>query len=90
MLISNTGDALICDFGLSRMIAASRSFAVLKTEIKGTAQYLAYELIYDSKSKHTAKTDVWAFGMTVFVSVFYTFFASATQYVISRAEGTSC
>ena len=71
--MSSAGDALICDFGSSRMIAASRSLANLSSGLKGTPRYLAYELLVAPESSdgrlsgHTMKSDVWAFGMTIYV-----------------------
>ncbi|KAL5493022.1 hypothetical protein ACEPAI_4470 [Sanghuangporus weigelae] len=66
VLISRSGDALLCDFGFSRMITASRTYAKISTTIKGTDRYMAPEFFNIPDSKHSKKTDVWAFGMTVF------------------------
>ncbi|KAL5504702.1 hypothetical protein ACEPAH_7365 [Sanghuangporus vaninii] len=70
VLVSASGNALICDFGCSRMVAASRSLANLSSGIRGTSRYLAYELVAPVPSCHTQKTDVWAFGMTVYELAF--------------------
>ncbi|KAL5504703.1 hypothetical protein ACEPAH_7366 [Sanghuangporus vaninii] len=70
VLVSASGDALICDFGCSRIIAASRSLANVSSGIRGTSRYLAYELVAPIPSCHTQKTDVWAFGMTVYELAF--------------------
>ena len=67
ILVSESGDARICDFGCSRMISASLSMANLSSSPKGTLRYLACELI-TGKTGYTRETDVWAFGMTIFVS----------------------
>ncbi|KAL5513805.1 hypothetical protein ACEPAH_4206 [Sanghuangporus vaninii] len=66
VLISNSGDALLCDFGCSRMITATRTYAKISTTVKGTERYMAPEFFNSSHSKHSKKTDIWAFGMTVF------------------------
>ncbi|OCB88110.1 kinase-like protein [Sanghuangporus baumii] len=66
VLISNSGDALLCDFGLSRMITASRTYAKMTSTIKGTDRYMAPEFFDPPYTKHSEKTDIWAFGMTVF------------------------
>ncbi|KAL5531785.1 hypothetical protein ACEPAF_5347 [Sanghuangporus sanghuang] len=72
IMISKAGDALICDFGCARMVDASRSFANLTSGVNGTSRYLAYELLVplDSNDElptiHSMKTDVWAFGMTMY------------------------
>lgn len=70
IVIANSGDARICDFGGSRIAYASKSVAKPSTGIRGTPRYLAYELItlLDQHPRHTKESDVWAFGMTVFVS----------------------
>ncbi|KAL5532021.1 hypothetical protein ACEPAF_5585 [Sanghuangporus sanghuang] len=70
VLVSASGNALICDFGCSRMVAASWSLANLSSGIRGTSRYLAYELVAPVPSCHTQKTDVWAFGMTVYELAF--------------------
>ncbi|KAL5523312.1 hypothetical protein ACEPAF_1579 [Sanghuangporus sanghuang] len=72
VLLTTTLDARICDFGCSRMLAASRSLANMSSGIRGTFRYLAYELLATPASggqttaRHTKETDVWAFGMTVY------------------------
>lgn len=47
---------------------ASRTLAQLSSGEKGTSRYLAYELL-KGQADYNAQTDVWAFGMTVFVSI---------------------
>ena len=69
ILVSNDGEALICDFGCSRMLAASRTLAQLTSDLKGTSSYLSYELVTERCMGHTKQSDVWAFGMTIFVSI---------------------
>ncbi|KAL5504701.1 hypothetical protein ACEPAH_7364 [Sanghuangporus vaninii] len=70
VLVSTSGDALICDFGCSLMMAASRSLANLSSGVRGTTRYLACELVAPLPLGHTEKTDVWAFGMTVYEPAF--------------------
>ena len=57
---------MICDFGCSRLLNASRSLAEVTTTTKGTQQYWAPELIdgVDINAKQSKATDVWSFGMT--------------------------
>ncbi|KAI5115200.1 hypothetical protein M0805_005348 [Coniferiporia weirii] len=72
ILISSSGEPRICDFGISRMVAASRTFSFASTTggIGGTIRYTSTELLnpmdqqFDTYSK---ASDVWAFGMTVLV-----------------------
>lgn len=73
VVVTASGDARICDFGGSRAADASRSVAKPSTGIRGTQRYLSYEIVAlpDQYSRHTNESDVWAFGMTVFVSSAY-------------------
>ena len=67
--MSSDGHAKLCDFGVSRMVSASSSMANLSTGPTGTIRYLAYEFLSGSSEEmmYTTKSDVWAFGMTVYV-----------------------
>ena len=70
VLISNTGLPLICDFGISRMLAASQSMDTTTSgQLRGSSRWMAIELfdVGDSSPIHTFQSDVWAFGMTVHV-----------------------
>lgn len=73
IVITDDGDARICDFGGSHITAASKSVAKPSTGIRGTLRYIAYELVAstDQYLMHTKESDVWAFGMTIFVSLAY-------------------
>ena len=66
------GDALLCDFGASDILQASSEFGRKKDgTIIGTGVYFAPELIQidDEVVAHqTNATDVWAFGITIYVS----------------------
>lgn len=89
VLVSSSGDALICDFGCSRMITASQSLAKVSSGLKGTPRYQAYELLSEGGFKgYTKEADVWAFGMTVYVSTFITLMILHT--LSYRLEGTPC
>ena len=71
VLISNTGLPLICDFGISRLLAASQTLDMNASgQLRGSPRWMAIELFSgegDSHPTHTLKTDVWAFGMTTYV-----------------------
>ena len=78
VVISSTGIPKICDFGCARMIASTRTLAQLTATTRGTIQYFAPELLpVDLQAqgsmdaarapKQSKKTDVWAFGMTIYV-----------------------
>lgn len=69
IVVSPEGRALICDFGSSRMILATRTLVNMTSGPKGTVNYLAPELVDFSNPhiKHSKETDVWAFSMTLYV-----------------------
>ena len=70
ILISKYGQPLICDFGISRMLDSSQSNFVSTTHddcVRGSARWMAQELIASAEAKHTKETDVWAYGMTLYV-----------------------
>lgn len=62
---------MIADFGCSRMFFASRSLAKVTATTKGTVLFWAPELLDIDNDEipvpQTKATDVWAFGMTVYV-----------------------
>ncbi|EJC99172.1 kinase-like protein, partial [Fomitiporia mediterranea MF3/22] len=70
VLVNHLGDPLICDFGISRMLSSTVTFAgATSGGIKGSMRWMAYELLdFSSDGHHTKESDVWAFGMTVYVS----------------------
>jgi len=65
VLIGLKGEALICDFGVSRVIGC-RSF---NTSLAGTLPFMAPELFPDEDNdvppSHTKETDVWACGLVL-------------------------
>jgi serine/threonine protein kinase len=61
ILLDKDGNAFLCDFGL----AAARSEGELFTEIVGTKQYYAPELL--CTQNYTEKVDIWAFGVVLFL-----------------------
>lgn len=70
-MVSRSGAPRICDFGISRMIAASQSFGETSTQtgIRGSVRWMAPELLAISsgpQAEHTMESDIWAFGMTVY------------------------
>ncbi len=70
MLVSSDNQALLTGFGVSRMEALSAGFTT--HPVKGSIRWQAREF-FDSPNgespapTHTAMTDIWAFGMTVYV-----------------------
>jgi serine/threonine protein kinase len=73
VLISSAGAPMLTDFGLSTMRAVSEYMSDT-TGFKGTVRWMAIEFfpLHETSSgcmiKPNEKTDVWAFGMTVYVS----------------------
>ena len=70
VLVSDSYEAVICDFGESCVIQGSESFfqTTDTSGIAGTLRWMAYELL-EGQGKPTMKSDTWAFGMTVYVSL---------------------
>jgi serine/threonine protein kinase len=72
-LISFEGIPMLSDFGVSSIFAASQVISDTTT-LKGSARWMAIEFYTQMSSssgmvvKANEKTDVWAFGMTVYVS----------------------
>lgn len=73
--MSEHGEPLICDFGISRMLDSSQSNFVSTThngQLRGSMRWMARELLRpdgDEEPKHSKETDVWAYGMTLYVSL---------------------
>ncbi|KAL5476853.1 hypothetical protein ACEPAI_3039 [Sanghuangporus weigelae] len=72
VLISESGGPLLCDFGVSRMLVASRSFdfssSLTGGGLRGTLRFMSKELLRAtdlSPATYSTASDVWAFGMTV-------------------------
>jgi serine/threonine protein kinase len=65
ILVNDKGEALLCDFGLARLLEYS---GCTTDNIVGTARWMAPELIVSGPvlklPQVTTCTDVWAFAMT--------------------------
>lgn len=68
VLVSASGQPMICDFGISRVMNTTSS---LSGNSPGSLRWMAREFIDGSMNilQPTMKTDVWAFGMTVYVCI---------------------
>lgn len=69
VLISDDGTPLLSDFGISHVLM-SENTAVIKTSsgnTSGTLRWMAYEQLTADYPIYTIPTDIWAFGMTVYV-----------------------
>ncbi|KAB5596481.1 Rap guanine nucleotide exchange factor [Ceratobasidium theobromae] len=69
VLVSATGEALLADFGLSKIVAEEEGAAVASTSLEnaGSSRWMAPELFQvdasTSSSSVTPQSDVWSFGM---------------------------
>lgn len=72
MLIAHDGRAVLSDFGVSRLLVNSKT-VIGTTALKGVMRWMAPELIEPDEEVetrhacHTKATDVWAFGMVIYV-----------------------
>jgi serine/threonine protein kinase len=71
--MSRTGVPMLSDFGVSRVMVASQ-VVTESTSFKGSTRWMAPELFLPSDETlgritvtANKKTDVWAFGMTIYV-----------------------
>ena len=66
ILIDDGGNALLADFGLSRIL---ESTGLTTKSIAGSCRWMAFELMYaddpEAEEVFTTETDVWALGMTI-------------------------
>ncbi|GKB45291.1 serine-threonine/tyrosine-protein kinase catalytic domain-containing protein [Tanacetum coccineum] len=67
ILLHNSWEAKISDFGLSKICPKNKQFYV-KTMVKGTFGYLDPDYFYTSKL--TRKSDVYAFGLVLFEALY--------------------
>ena len=71
-MVKRDGRPVLSDFGISRLLINSVTIAGT-TSIKGNMRWMAPELLIPEEgvvlehSCHTKATDVWAFGMVVYV-----------------------
>ncbi len=56
----------MADFGISHIITTSA--ASTTTGVGGSVRWMAVELLAVEAGKHTKQTDVWAYGMVIYVS----------------------
>ena len=66
MLISENGQVLLTDFGLSFLTSSSFDLSTQKKG-GGTLHWMAPEVIYSNLAEVSAASDVWSFAMTMLV-----------------------
>lgn len=64
-MISDTGRPCLSDFGLSKVLKLEGMTAT--SELGGSLRWMSPELLHDD-DVHSAKSDVWAYAMTVLAS----------------------
>lgn len=72
--MSSAGEPMIGDFGLSHMMSATQTLVAATNHeggVKGTVRWMAAELfdVEEGEAGHTKASDMWAYGMTVYVSL---------------------
>jgi serine/threonine protein kinase len=68
VLIDENGNPRLCDFGLSRMVEETSLWNTSATRAPGTFRWKAPELLSGEQRTVTTESDMYAFGMTCFVS----------------------
>ena len=69
IVVSPSGQPLLCDFGISFMILSSQTLTSTTGGFTGSLPWTSPELL-ENTTKHTVESDVWAFGMTIYVSTY--------------------
>jgi serine/threonine protein kinase len=75
--VTHDGRPMLADFGISRLMTENGSIADT-TYLEGSVRWMSIELV-DALLRgsyhltHTKESDMWAFGMVLFVSLKYIF-----------------
>ncbi|KAG8938824.1 hypothetical protein FRC04_007422 [Tulasnella sp. 424] len=64
VIVSDEGNAKICDFGISKLMQKNPSGFTTTASVKGTLRYSSPEML-DLDGESTTASDVWAFGMLI-------------------------
>jgi serine/threonine protein kinase len=72
VLIADDGRAVLSDFGISR-VWVNNATITAPTSVMGSCRWMAPELLGSADEQdhpsHTKASDVWAFGMVVYVRI---------------------
>ena len=73
VFVDSLGNVRIGDFGLSRMLSDESLWVTSATQAPGTVRWMAFELfgLDDDHVEHTKASDMWAYGMIIYVSIFH-------------------
>lgn len=63
-LVNDQGKAMLCDFGLARILEEIPSGLTTSRAKTGTLRYLSPELLGEDP-RHTCQSDAWAWGCLV-------------------------
>lgn len=66
-LVNDAGDAMLCDFGLARILEDVPSGLTTTSAPGCTLRYAAPELVAGDGSVHSLASDVWAWGCLLLV-----------------------
>jgi len=72
--VSEDGEPLLADFGISRFMSSTQTFGGASTDIRGSVRWMAVELLsiapQESETSypsfHSKESDVWAYGMVLY------------------------
>jgi serine/threonine protein kinase len=78
VLIAQTGDLKICDFGFAETIGVKNS------GFKGTIEFVAPEYIWDDAAPHSPSTDMWSVGCIFYMLLTQTALPFATESKLKR------
>ncbi|KAL5480660.1 hypothetical protein ACEPAI_9600 [Sanghuangporus weigelae] len=95
VLIDDSGEPLLCDFGMSRMLEKPDTYPINNTTttdgVRGTIRYMSKELFKENASL-TESSDIWAFGMTVYTLLTrhqpYENLTTEVQVLLAIVDGT--
>lgn len=61
-LVNDRHQAMLCDFGLARILEENPSGLTTRSAQIGTLRYVSPELMMSNNARHTRESDVWAWA----------------------------